>query len=180
MNDISSSLGILSSMITPAVLILASGSLISTTSQRLGRVVDRVRKISEEFTQIQINGKEDVHVENKRRILYNLLRKSTLRCRLLTRAMTMLYMSLSFFVATSLSIGVVSVVHSGYLWIPTAFGLLGATLLFVSSAILIVESRLTLRTVADEIDYVIETTLTNAPDDLKKRHSKGWLKWFGS
>jgi hypothetical protein len=179
MNDISSSLGILSSMITPAVLILASGSLIATTSQRLGRVIDRVRKISLEFTPIQTGEKEDVHAENKKRILYNLLRKSALRCRLLTRAMTMLYVSLSFFVATSLSIGVVSVLHSGYLWIPTAFGLIGATLLFVSSAILIIESRLTLRTIADEIDYVIETTLTDAPGDLKKRPSRNWYKWFG-
>lgn len=178
MNDLSSTLGILSSMITPAVLILASGSLIATTSQRLGRVIDRVRKISQEFSPIQTNAKEDLHLENKRRILYNLLRKSTLRCRLLTRAMTMLYVSLSFFVATSLSIGIVSVVHSGYLWIPTAFGLIGATLLFVSSAILIIESRLTLRTIADEIDYVIETTLSDAPEDLKKRHAKSWLKWF--
>lgn len=175
MNEITTSLGILSSMITPAVLILAGGSLISTTSQRLGRVIDRVRKISQEFTQIEEHA--DIHVENKRRILYRLLRKSALRCRLLTRAMTILYVSLAFFVATSLSIGIVSVTHLTYVWIPTALGLIGATLLFVSSAILIVESRLTLRTIADEIDYVLETTSTNAPDDLKKRH--GWYKWFG-
>ena len=91
--------------------------------------------------------------------------------------MTLLYISLGFFVATSLSIGVVSVTHLAYVWIPTALGLLGATLLFVSSAILIVESRLTLRTIADEIEYVLETTSAYAPDDLKK--NKGWYKWFG-
>lgn len=177
MNEITGSIGILSSMITPAVLILAGGSLISTTSQRLGRVIDRVRKISQEFTQLESAEKQDLHIENKRRILYNLLRKSALRCRLLTRAMTLLYISLGFFVATSLSIGVVSVTHLAYVWIPTALGLLGATLLFVSSAILIVESRLTLRTIADEIEYVLETTSAHAPEDLKK--NKGWYKWFG-
>ena len=177
MNEITASLGILSSMITPAVLILAGGSLIATTSQRLGRVIDRVRKISQEFTQLESTEKQDLHVENKRKILYSLLRKSTLRCRLLTRAMTILYISLGFFVATSLSIGIVSVTHIVYVWIPTALGLVGATLLFVSSAILIVESRLTLRTIADEIDYVLETTSSNVPDDLKKR--AGWSKWFG-
>jgi hypothetical protein len=177
MNEITSSLGILSSMITPAVLILAGGSLIATTSQRLGRVIDRVRKISQEFSQIESNEKEDAHAANKRKILYSLLHKSALRCRLLTRAMTLLYISLGFFVATSLSIGVVSITHITYVWIPTALGLTGATLLFASSAILIIESRLTLRTIADEIDYVIETTLIHAPEDMKK--NQGWRKWLG-
>lgn len=162
-------------MITPAVLILASGSLILTTSQRLSRVIDRVRKISVEFSEIEMKEK-DAHTENKRKILYNLLRKSAMRCRLLTRAMTILYISLGFFVATSLTIGIVSVLHTSYSWVPTAFGLMGASLLFVSSAILIVESRLTLRVVADEIDYVIETTLPNAPNDFKKPN---WYKRLG-
>ncbi|HEY0653868.1 MAG TPA: DUF2721 domain-containing protein [Chryseosolibacter sp.] len=177
MDEITSSLGILSSMITPAVLILAGGSLIATTSQRLGRVIDRVRKISQEFTQIESHEKEDHQAANKRRILYKLLHKSALRCRLLTRAMTILYVSLGFFVATSLSIGIVSITHISLVWIPTALGLTGASLLFVSSAILIIESRLTLRTIADEIDYVIETTLPHAPDDLKR--NQGWQKWLG-
>jgi hypothetical protein len=91
--------------------------------------------------------------------------------------MTILYISLGFFVATSLSIGIVSVTHLTFVWIPTALGLIGASLLFVSSAILIVESRLTLRTIADEIDYVMEATLPNAPDDFKK--NQGWRRWLG-
>ncbi|MBL0332872.1 MAG: DUF2721 domain-containing protein [Chlorobi bacterium] len=36
-------LGILTSMLTPAILISACGTLILSTSSRLGRVVDRVR-----------------------------------------------------------------------------------------------------------------------------------------
>ncbi|HET7711316.1 MAG TPA: DUF2721 domain-containing protein, partial [Thermoanaerobaculia bacterium] len=42
---LTSVLSVLSAMITPAVLILASGSLILTTSNRLTRVVDRVREM---------------------------------------------------------------------------------------------------------------------------------------
>ena len=34
-------------MITPALLILASGSLIATSLARLGRIMDRIRKIAE-------------------------------------------------------------------------------------------------------------------------------------
>ena len=37
--------GVLAAMITPAVLITACGTLTVSTSNRLGRVVDRVRKV---------------------------------------------------------------------------------------------------------------------------------------
>ena len=120
MNEATAWLGILSSMITPAVLILASGSLILTTSQRLSRVIERVRKIAQEFTQIEKNPEDESVVVNKRRILYNLLRKSARRSKLLTRAMVLLYISLGLFVATSLAIGVVAVTHIRFTWIPTA------------------------------------------------------------
>ena len=42
-------IAVLTAMITPAVLILASGTLLASTSSRLGRVVDRVRMLSESF-----------------------------------------------------------------------------------------------------------------------------------
>ncbi len=44
-SDLGSTLDVLSAMITPAVLILASGSLIMTTSSRTIRVVDRIREM---------------------------------------------------------------------------------------------------------------------------------------
>ena len=44
-----SELGILTTMITPAVLISACAGLILSTSVRLGRVVDRVRALSDRF-----------------------------------------------------------------------------------------------------------------------------------
>jgi hypothetical protein len=45
MRELSAVLTVLSAMITPAVLILASGSLLLTTSQRLNRAIDRARAI---------------------------------------------------------------------------------------------------------------------------------------
>jgi hypothetical protein len=41
MDGLSSSLAVLTAMITPAVLISASGTMILSTSTRLGRVVDK-------------------------------------------------------------------------------------------------------------------------------------------
>jgi hypothetical protein len=176
MNPITSSLGILSSMITPAILILASGSLIMTTSQRLSRVVERVRRISQEFTQIEKHPDAESAIEAKRRILYTLLKKSARRCKLLTQAMTFLYLSLGVFVATSLAIGLVGLIDLRYTWIPTGLGMLGAMLLFISSSILIIESRLTLSVVADEVDFVVESSRSNAPEYRETRTN--WRRWF--
>jgi hypothetical protein len=179
MNEIIPPLGILSSMITPAVLILASGSLIMTTSQRLSRVIERVRKISQEFMQIERSNDKESTNESKRRILYTLLRKSARRSKLLTSAMSLLYISLGLFVATSLAIGIVGIMHIRFTWIPTAIGMIGAVTLFMSSAILIIESRLTYSVIADEVDFVIESSRSNAPETLKKEVRQRWRSWLG-
>ncbi len=47
--NLESTVGVLSSMITPAVMILATSSLILTTTNRLVRIVDRVREMLPEF-----------------------------------------------------------------------------------------------------------------------------------
>ncbi len=46
-NGFSAAQAIISAMITPALLIMASGSLIATALTRLARIVDRVRKLAE-------------------------------------------------------------------------------------------------------------------------------------
>ncbi|RAW02918.1 DUF2721 domain-containing protein [Pseudochryseolinea flava] len=178
MNDATPMLGILSSMITPAVLILASGSLIMTTSQRLSRVIERVRKISEEFMKIEKSSDKESDNERKRRILYTLLRKSARRSKLLTRAMTTLYLSLGIFISTSLAIGIVSITHIRFTWIPTALGLIGSVFLFFSAAVLIVESRLTYSAITDEVDYVIESSKNHAPELMKKSVRRNWRAWL--
>ena len=182
MND---PLSILTSMITPAVLILASGSLIMTTSQRLSRVIDRVRKTSVEFMQLakmSQSGTDEVKIAeaDSRTILYSLLLKSVKRSRLLTRALQVFYLSLGVFVATSLSIAVVSLTHIRFVWIPTVLGMVGAVLLFVGSFILIVESSLTFSVIADEMKYVIQTASTNAPAIAEPKEKRAWRKWVDS
>jgi hypothetical protein len=179
MND---SVAILTSMITPAVLILASGSLILTTSQRLGRVLERVRKVSAEFMQLaklSQAGNTDVKSAeaDSRNILYSLLIKSVKRSRLLTQALRVFYLSLGVFVATSLSLGVVALTHISFAWIPTVLGMIGAILLFVGSAILIVESRLTYSVIADELNFVIQTASVNAPALAEPKEKRAWRKW---
>ena len=47
---LNSTLEFLTAMVTPALLISATGSLVLSTSTRLGRVVDRVRQLEERLS----------------------------------------------------------------------------------------------------------------------------------
>jgi hypothetical protein len=150
--DISSVLDVLGAMITPAVLILASSSLLITTSSRSIRCIDRVRERAEELEAL---GKgTDEGTERRRSHLFAQLEINTRRARLLQKAMSRLYIGISFFIATSVAIGVVSLIHVDIGWIPLLLGFIGAGLLFSASIFLIFESRLALTTTYAEMDYI--------------------------
>jgi len=150
--ELASVLDVLGAMITPAVLILASSSLLITTSSRSIRCVDRVRERAEE---LQALGKgDDEGTERRRQHLFKQLEINTRRARLLQKAMGRLYLGISFFIATSVSIGVVSLLSIDVGWIPMVLGFVGAFLLFSASVYLIFESRLALATTFEEMDYI--------------------------
>jgi hypothetical protein len=150
--ELSSVLDVLGAMITPAVLILATSSLLITTSSRSIRCVDRVR---ERAAELEALGKgQDEGTERRRQHLYKQLEINTRRARLLQKAMSRLYIGISFFIATSVSIGVVSLLHIDIGWLPMVLGFVGAFLLFSASIYLIIESRLALATTFEEMDYI--------------------------
>ncbi|HEY0371435.1 MAG TPA: DUF2721 domain-containing protein [Thermoanaerobaculia bacterium] len=150
--ELSSVLDVLGAMITPAVLILASSSLLITTSSRSVRCVDRVR---ERAAELEALGKgQDEGTERRRQHLYKQLDINTRRARLLQKAMSRLYFGISFFIATSVSIGVVALLHIDVGWVPLVLGFVGAFLLFSASVYLIFESRLALTTTFEEMDYI--------------------------
>jgi hypothetical protein len=100
-------LAVLTSMITPAVLISACAGLILSTSVRLGRVVDRVRALSESFEALAQRQPADVVLfEDRLALTFTQLDWLTSRARHLQRAMTTFYLSLGLFVATSVAIGI--------------------------------------------------------------------------
>ena len=150
--ELSSVLQVLGAMITLAVLILASSSLLITTSARSIRCVDRVRERAEE---LQALGKgSDETTDKRRKHLYTQLEINTRRARLLQKAMGRLYLGISFFIATSVAIGLVSLFHVDIGWVPLVLGFIGAGLLFSASVFLIFESRLALATTFEEMDYI--------------------------
>jgi hypothetical protein len=176
--ELSSALDVLSAMITPAVLILASGSLILTTSNRLTRVIDRVREISAEIEALATAELDPQYVADKRTLLVTLLNRATHRARLLQRAMTRLYVALSTFVATSVAIGVVALTRKEWAVVALALGFIGAFLLFSSSILLIVESRIGLGSTFVEMDFLWKRGLHHVPpESVEARHR--WWHIFG-
>jgi hypothetical protein len=157
--ELASVLDVLGAMITPAVLILASSSLLITTSSRSIRCVDRVRERAEELQ--SLGQGTDEGTERRRNHLYKQLDINTRRARLLQKAMSRLYLGISFFIATSVSIGVVALLHVDVGWIPMLLGFIGAGLLFSASVFLIFESRLALATTSEEMDYIHRNYMPN-------------------
>jgi hypothetical protein len=160
--DLSVTLSVLSAMVTPAVLILASSSLILATSGRLTRAVDRTRAISERITD-EAKDEERTLLPEERDLLLQQLGRTARRAKLLTRTLTRLYMALAIFIATSVAIGVVAVTGVAYAWIALVLGFIGALLLFWSSVLLIMESRIALTTVYEEMEFVQRMSQRYAP-----------------
>lgn len=158
-------------MITPAVLISACGTLILSTSTRLGRVVDRVRVLSDRFEELAQSSPEMTMFEERRALIFDQLDRLTTRARLLQRCMTVFYMALGIFVSTSVAIGIVSVLGGRYYSLPVVLGLVGACFLFYGSILLIYEARLALATIRAEMDFLWKLGKHLAPAHLIQQYS---------
>src|SRR5215475_3593293 len=125
--DNSSAIAVLTAMITPAVLISACGSMILSTSVRLGRVVDRVRSLSERLEEMSAQRSDSETVKDRQAVIFEQLDKLTSRARLLQRSMVSFYLSLGMFVATSVAIGIVAILgNARYNMVAVALGIIGA------------------------------------------------------
>jgi hypothetical protein len=166
----SSAVAVLTAMITPAVLISACGSMILSTSSRLGRVVDRVRALSDKLDELA--QKHAAETKERQAVIFAQLDKLTSRARILQRSMVAFYLATGMFVATSVAIGVVAVIPSSphYNLVPVMVGLLGACFLSYGSMLLIFEARLALSTIHAEMDFIWSQTTRVAPADLVEHH----------
>ena len=141
---------VLGAMITPAVLISASGTLVVSTSNRLTRVVDRVRSLAAEAEHLPPGGTETL----KGALIAAQIPQLARRVLLLRNALTVLYTAIGLLVASSIGVGLTTVLswHSG--WIAIACGLLGACALFGASVMLVREARLAVRSTFQEMDHL--------------------------
>lgn len=177
---LSSTIEFLTAMITPALLISATGSLVLSTSTRLGRVVDRVRALEVRIGElIYAENKDDIPLYNKRvEVVVDLLDFVTSRARILQRALGAFYYGLMLFVLTSVSIAVAGLFDI-YKWIPIPLGIVGIIFLFYGSILMLKETRMATATINEEMDFTWELARKLSPQDIAiKYDAKGKKKRY--
>ena len=153
MPDLSSTLKVLTAMITPAVMMLVCGSLTLGTSQRLNRVIERTRRMSEMHRKAKKEDMQGMDMEEQI-VIQNLLAKQTRRVILLQQALASFYISLCLFVLTSVAIGVVELVAPRYPIIPMTVGIAAAAPLFYGTVLLLFETRIALKAIHGEMEFI--------------------------
>ena len=169
--SLSSTITFLTAMITPALLISASGTLVLSTSTRLGRVIDRVRDLDKRLNElITLEKKSEVVLYDARLMaVFNLLDKVTTRARILQKALFTFYCSIGLFVFTSLLIGIAGLLNH-YAWIPIPSGLIGILFVFYGSMLMMRESRLATATVNAEMDITWKLANEIAPKEISEKY----------
>ena len=172
-NNLNSSLEFLTAIVTPTLLISAVGSLVLSTSTRLGRVVDRVRDLERRLGElIYVEDKADVPLYDKRvEVIVDLLDKVTSRSRILQRALATFYYSIGFFILTSVSIAIASLLGV-YRWAPIPIGVVGIMFVFYGSILMIRETRMATTTVNAEMDFTWELARKVAPKEVVSKYAQ--------
>lgn len=170
---LSSTIEFLTAMITPALLISATGSLVLSTSTRLGRVVDRVRDLEQRLSElITTDDKESIPLYAKRiDTVVSLLDKVTSRARILQKAMGAFYYGLGFFVLTSVSIAIVGIFPAVYRWLPIPIGIVGIMYLAWGSVLMLRETRMATATVNAEMDFTWALAEAVAPKEVMGKYT---------
>ena len=178
--NLNSVIEFLTAMITPALLISATGSLVLSTSTRLGRVVDRVRALEVRLGEmIYATDKEQIPLHERRvEVIVDLLDLVTSRSRLLQRAMTTFYYGLMLFILTSVAIAVAGIFNV-YRWMPIPIGIIGIMFLFYGSILMLRETRMATATINEEMDFTWELARKVAPEDVASKYdAKGRIKGY--
>jgi hypothetical protein len=134
---------ILTSMLAPALLMAATGSLLVSANARLARVVDRLRAL--------IVAWEEEAPDRAQRDLQILRHRQ--RAQLVLRACQLLYAGLGAFVGTSLALAIDAYLGFRLGVLPTALAVLGVSFLLLASLALGIEVSLSVRSFDEELDH---------------------------
>ena len=133
---------ILTSMLAPALLMAATGSLLVSANARLARVVDRLRSL--------IVAWEEAAPDRAYRDLQ--IRRHRQRAYLVLRACQLLYGGLGAFVGTSLALAIDAFMGFRLGVAPTVLAVVGVSFLLLASLALGSEVSLSVRSFDDELD----------------------------
>ena len=144
-NASSPALIIISAMITPALLILGSASLVATALQRLARAVDRSRSI------LQMSNDEASKLGWTQDVLQRWLGRYATRSLLAERAVAAFFLAVGILVLGCLSIAVDRLYADKLTWLPVSLTITGMFMILVGAFFMVQESRLATMQIREEI-----------------------------
>ena len=145
----------LSAMITPAIFMTANGSLIISTSNRMARVVDRIRNLNDLGDELCRGDAKLDFLEDRRAHVPDQLDRLLRRSDLVRMALTMLYLSFASFVGTSLTLAIDTLIGNRPLmvWLATALSVAGVGLMLLANINLVREAHAALTSNRGEIQF---------------------------
>jgi hypothetical protein len=143
----------LTAMITPALFMTATGSLIISTSNRMSRIVDRIRQLNELADDLS-RGISDLDFPDRRvEHIGDQLGRLVWRSDRIRLALTLLYLAMAMFVGTSLTMAIDALIGNYLTALPTSLAILGVLLLLLASIQLTREAHAALRGNRVEIGF---------------------------
>jgi hypothetical protein len=152
------SVATIAAMVTPALLILGSASLIATALVRMARVVDRARGLAmavHEGTWSKLGLSQDE--------LGATLERHAKRARYAERSIALLYAAVVVFIATCLAIAFEPWTSGWFGALPVLLAIAGTLLLLAGGGWMFAESRLSGEQIADEIRRALFQLGTSKP-----------------
>ena len=159
--NVSPFLRVISAMITPAILILATGSLVTSTMTRLNRAGDRARAIMQQLV-TERDTADAAHIRLYSGWLLNYRRRSALT----ERALTAFYLAIFLFVGGSLAIAIDDLLRDTIPWLSLILVLCGALFLFAGTLALVIETQLATGQIRSEIEATMGETL----EQMEREH----------
>ena len=157
----------LSAMITPAIFMTANGSLIISTSNRMSRIVDRIRVLNDRGDELcRGDSKLDLVGERRAHVADQLVRLEA-RSDLIRHSLSMLYLAFASFVGTSLTLAIDTLLGDGRLMAPvaTSLSVVGVFLLLASSLNMVREARLALSSNRLEVKFYRDLQVQRTSDN---------------
>ena len=157
--------GALTAMITPAIFMTANASLIISTSNRVARVVDRIRVLNDLADKID-RGVSELDFPNERLgHFHDEMRRLEQRSDRLRFALTALYLAFTLFVGTSLTLAIDALLQNWLIALPTLLAVVGVGLLMFASVNLVLEALVALRSNRVEMQFYRELHQRRHADD---------------
>jgi hypothetical protein len=146
----------LTAMITPAIFLTANASLIISTSNRMARVVDRIRVLNDLADKIGRGASDLDYTAERLEHFRDQLCRLEWRNDRIRYALTTLYIAFTTFVGTSLILAVDALVQNRLIALPIVLAVTGVGLLLFASVNLALEALEALRTNRLEIRFYRE------------------------